>query len=33
VIVNGTVLPENGQLTGALPGQIICGPFYRGAQA
>jgi N-acyl-D-amino-acid deacylase len=30
VIVNGTVLLENGQLTGALPGQIIRGPLYQG---
>jgi N-acyl-D-amino-acid deacylase len=29
VIVNGTVLLENGQLTGALPGQIIRGPLYQ----
>src|SRR6516225_7846949 len=33
VIVNGTILLENGQLTGALPGQIIRGPLYQGAQA
>jgi hypothetical protein len=31
VIVNGTVLLENGQLTGALPGRIIRGPLYQGA--
>ena len=29
VIVNGTVLLENGELTGALPGQIIRGPLYQ----
>jgi N-acyl-D-aspartate/D-glutamate deacylase len=33
VIVNGTVLLENGQLTDALPGQIIRGPLYQNAQA
>jgi hypothetical protein len=33
VIVNGTVLLDNGQLTGALPGQIIRGPLCQGAQA
>jgi N-acyl-D-amino-acid deacylase len=33
VIINGTVLLENGQLTGALPGQIIRGPLYQGARA
>ena len=33
VIVNGTVLLENGEVTGALPGQIIRGPLYQGAQA
>ena len=33
VIVNGTVLLENGQLTDALPGQIIRGPLYQGARA
>ena len=33
VIVNGTVLLENGELTGALPGQIIRGPLYQAAQA
>ena len=33
VIVNGTVLLENGQLTDALPGQIIRGPLYQGVQA
>ena len=33
VIVNGTVLLENGEVTGALPGQIIRGPLYQGAGA
>jgi N-acyl-D-aspartate/D-glutamate deacylase len=33
VIVNGTVLFENGEVTGALLGQIIRGPLYQGAQA
>jgi N-acyl-D-aspartate/D-glutamate deacylase len=33
VIVNGTVLFENGELTGALPGQIIRGPLYRAGAA
>ena len=33
VIVNGTVLFENGEVTGALPGQIIRGPLYQAAQA
>jgi N-acyl-D-aspartate/D-glutamate deacylase len=33
VIVNGTVLLDNGQLTDALPGQIIRGPLYQNAQA
>ena len=33
VIVNGTVLLDNGELTDALPGQIIRGPLYQGAQA
>jgi len=28
VVVNGTVLCEGGQLTDALPGQIIRGPLY-----
>jgi N-acyl-D-aspartate/D-glutamate deacylase len=29
VIVNGTVLFDSGELTDALPGQIVRGPFYR----
>jgi N-acyl-D-amino-acid deacylase len=29
VIVNGTVLLDNGVLTDALPGQIIRGPLYQ----
>jgi N-acyl-D-amino-acid deacylase len=33
VIVNGTVLLENGKLTGALPGQIIRGPLYQANAA
>jgi N-acyl-D-aspartate/D-glutamate deacylase len=33
VIVNGQVLLDNGQLTDALPGQIIRGPLYQGAAA
>jgi hypothetical protein len=28
-----TVLLENGELTGTLPGQIMHGPLYQGAQA
>jgi hypothetical protein len=31
VIVNGTVLLDNGTLTDALPGQIIRGPLYQAA--
>ena len=33
MIVNGTVLSENGELTGALPGQIIRGPLYQANAA
>ncbi|HYZ41252.1 MAG TPA: amidohydrolase family protein [Stellaceae bacterium] len=33
VIVNGTLLAEGGKLTDALPGQMIRGPLYQGAQA
>ena len=33
VIVNGTVLLDNGQLTDALPGQIIRGPLYQADAA
>jgi N-acyl-D-amino-acid deacylase len=33
VIVNGTVLLDKGELTDTLPGQIIRGPLYQGAQA
>ncbi|MBV8120593.1 MAG: hypothetical protein JO081_11735, partial [Alphaproteobacteria bacterium] len=33
VIVNGQVMLEKGELTDALPGQIIRGPLYQGAQA
>jgi N-acyl-D-amino-acid deacylase len=32
-IVNGIVLLENSELTGARPAQIIRGPLYRGLQA
>jgi N-acyl-D-amino-acid deacylase len=32
VIVNGTVLFEGGELTDALPGQIVRGPLYQGAR-
>jgi N-acyl-D-aspartate/D-glutamate deacylase len=30
VIVNGQVLLENGEHTGALPGQVLRGPLYQG---
>ncbi|HUB15318.1 MAG TPA: amidohydrolase family protein [Acetobacteraceae bacterium] len=33
VIVNGTVLLDNGELTDALPGQIVRGPLYRSNHA
>ena len=33
VIVNGTVLFESGELTDALPGQIVRGPLYRAQHA
>jgi N-acyl-D-aspartate/D-glutamate deacylase len=33
VIVNGQVLFEGGELTDALPGQIIRGPLYQGLRA
>ena len=29
VIVNGEVLLENGEHTGALPGQVLRGPLYQ----
>jgi N-acyl-D-aspartate/D-glutamate deacylase len=32
VIVNGTVLLENGELTGALPGQIVRSPLYQAGR-
>jgi N-acyl-D-amino-acid deacylase len=32
VIVNGTVLLENGRLTEALPGQIVRSPLYQAAR-
>jgi len=28
VVVNGTVLLDKGELTDALPGQIVRGPLY-----
>jgi N-acyl-D-aspartate/D-glutamate deacylase len=33
VIVNGEVLLESGEHTGALPGQVLRGPLYQGNQA
>ena len=33
VIVNGTVLLENDELTAASPGQIIRGPLYQAGAA
>ena len=30
VIVNGEVLLENGEHTGALPGQVLRGPYHQG---
>jgi N-acyl-D-amino-acid deacylase len=30
VIVNGEVLLENGEHTGALPGQVLRGPLHQG---
>jgi len=33
VVVNGTVLLDGGQMTDALPGQIVRGPLYQGARA
>jgi N-acyl-D-amino-acid deacylase len=33
VIVNGTVLLERGEHTGALPGQVVRGPLYQGNHA
>jgi N-acyl-D-aspartate/D-glutamate deacylase len=33
VIVNGTVLLDDGHLTDALPGQIVRGPLYRASHA
>jgi N-acyl-D-aspartate/D-glutamate deacylase len=33
VIVNGTVLLDNGELTDALPGQIVRGPLYQANHA
>ena len=33
VIVNGTVLLDDGVLTDALPGQIVRGPLYQAGHA
>jgi N-acyl-D-aspartate/D-glutamate deacylase len=33
VVVSGTVLLDGGQMTDALPGQIVRGPLYQGARA
>ncbi len=33
VVVNGSVLLDKGELTDALPGQIVRGPLYQGARA
>jgi N-acyl-D-aspartate/D-glutamate deacylase len=33
VVVNGTVLLDKGELTGALPGQIVRGPLYKAGHA
>jgi N-acyl-D-amino-acid deacylase len=33
VVVNGTVLLDKGELTDALPGQIIRGPLYQAGAA
>ena len=33
VVVNGTVLLDGGEMTDALPGQIVRGPLYQGARA
>ena len=33
VVVNGTVLLDKGELTDALPGQIVRGPLYQAAHA
>jgi len=33
VIVNGTVLLDGGELTEALPGQIVRGPLYQANHA
>jgi N-acyl-D-aspartate/D-glutamate deacylase len=32
VIVNGEVLIEGGEYTGALPGQVLRGPLYQGSR-
>ena len=32
-IVNGTVISDQGRMTGALPGQVIRGPLYRRHKA
>jgi hypothetical protein len=33
VVVNGSVLLDKGELTDALPGQIIRGPLYQARPA
>jgi hypothetical protein len=33
VVVNGSVLLDKGELTDALPGQIVRGPLYQPAGA
>jgi N-acyl-D-aspartate/D-glutamate deacylase len=33
VVVNGTMLLDNGELTDAMPGQVVRGPLYQAAQA
>ena len=33
VVVNGTVLLDKGELTDALPGQIVRGPLYQAGHA
>jgi hypothetical protein len=32
-VVNGTVIHEDGHMTGDLPGQVIRGPLYRRQKA
>ncbi|HZU90472.1 MAG TPA: amidohydrolase family protein, partial [Stellaceae bacterium] len=33
VIVNGSIVAKDGELTGALPGEIVRGPLYRAGRA